>query len=78
MHTGNLEYYHLLEKEPYELRGSRTVLMGTQGEVPWVYLLSDCRQREQAGLRMDKNETHGVYPEHSENGVKPGKNADYP
>ena len=39
MHTGNLEYYHLLEREPYESRGSRTVLMGTQGEVPWVYLL---------------------------------------
>lgn len=37
--TGNLEYYHLLEREPYESRGSRTVLMGTQGEVPWVYLL---------------------------------------
>ena len=39
LHTGNLEYYHLLEREPYESRGSRTVLMGTQGEVPWVYLL---------------------------------------
>ena len=60
MHTGNLEYYHLLEKEPYELRGSRTVLMGTQGEVPWVYLLYDFLQKQKECTK-NLGEHHSIH-----------------
>jgi hypothetical protein len=43
-------------QEPYESRGSRTVLRGTGGEIPPVYPTHRCRLKARILLNGDDNE----------------------